>query len=126
MFVSLCRSPGTMFRGDGGSVAKTTETVQAVWLQGLLSVGWKPGHILTRPKLEPGEEREAISFARGSDDPSLFPAVALSRAHRFVMRRDGASALDYGDGRGYLPMRMAVAGVGAGLRVPGRTGSLRT
>jgi len=88
-------------------MAKTTETVQAVWLQGLLSAGWNPGHILRRPKLEPSEEREGISFARGSDDPSLFRAVALSRTHRFVMRRDGASALDYGDGRGYLPMRVA-------------------
>jgi len=90
-------------------MAKTDGTVQAMWLQSLLSAGWNPGHILTRPKLEPGEEHEAICFARGSGDPALFPAAALSRALRFVLRRDGAGALDYGDGRGYLPLRIAVA-----------------
>jgi GntR family transcriptional regulator / MocR family aminotransferase len=59
-----------------------------------------------------------ICFSAGISDSRLFPADDFRRALQAVMRRDGISALDYGECAGYAPLRSTIAHVLAsqGLR----------
>lgn len=50
-----------------------------------------------------------ISFAGGISDSRLFPAEDFRKVLQTVMRRDGINALDYGDRRGYAPLRETIA-----------------
>ena len=50
-----------------------------------------------------------ISFASGIGDPQSFPADEFRKTMQTVMRRDGIDALEYGDRRGYLPLRSTIA-----------------
>jgi GntR family transcriptional regulator / MocR family aminotransferase len=50
-----------------------------------------------------------ISFAGGIGDSNLFPAEDFRKVLQAVMRRDGIEALDYGDRRGYAPLRETIA-----------------
>ena len=77
--------------------------------------------LLTQPgteEISPVEELPAvashpapISFASGSSDTRLFPSEDFRKVIQAVMRRDGAEALDYGDAKGYSPLRATIAGV---------------
>lgn len=49
-----------------------------------------------------------ISFAGGISDSRLFPAEDFRKVLQAVMRRDGINALDYGDRRGYAPLRETI------------------
>lgn len=49
-----------------------------------------------------------ISFAGGIGDSRLFPAEDFRKVLQAVMRRDGIDALDYGDRRGYAPLRETI------------------
>lgn len=49
-----------------------------------------------------------ISFAGGISDSRLFPAEDFRKVLQTVMRRDGINALDYGDRRGYAPLRETI------------------
>lgn len=69
-------------------------------------------------EINPAEEMLAaaghpspISFAGGSPDARLFPSEDFRKVIQVVMRRDGVEALDYGDPRGYEPLRATIAGV---------------
>lgn len=59
-----------------------------------------------------------ITFAIGVGDSQLFPVEDLRKCLQTVMRRDGVSALEYGDASGYFPLRSTIAHVLAsqGLR----------
>ncbi len=59
----------------------------------------------------PARAPQPISFAGGSGDPRLFPADDFRKVMQAVMRRDGAAALEYGDPRGYAPLRSTIAQV---------------
>ncbi len=50
-----------------------------------------------------------ISFASGSSDARLFPAEEFRKVLQTVMRRDGISALDYGEPAGHMPLRTTIA-----------------
>lgn len=52
---------------------------------------------------------DPISFAGGVSDSHLFPADDFRKVLQAVMRRDGIQALDYGDRRGYTPLRETIA-----------------
>ncbi len=71
------------------------------------------------PAMKPGA-RSAIAFENGTGDPTLFPANEIRRILQSVLRRDGLAAWDYGDQRGYAPLRETIAQVLAsqGLVIP--------
>src|SRR5512146_2141287 len=50
-----------------------------------------------------------ISFASGQSDARLFPADDFRRVLQTVMRRDGITALDYGEPAGHMPLRVIIA-----------------
>lgn len=54
---------------------------------------------------------DPIHFAGGISDPRLFPAEDFRKVLQAVMRRDGIEALEYGDRRGYAPLRETIAHV---------------
>src|SRR5512146_2448598 len=50
-----------------------------------------------------------ISFASGQSDARLFPADDFRRVLQTVMRRDGITALDYGEPAGHMALRVTIA-----------------
>jgi len=52
---------------------------------------------------------DPISFSGGISDSHLFPADEFRKVLQAVMRRDGIEALDYGDRRGFTPLRETIA-----------------
>jgi GntR family transcriptional regulator/MocR family aminotransferase len=54
---------------------------------------------------------QPLNFAGGVGDASLFPVDDLRRAIQTVLRRDGVAALEYGERRGYGPLRGTIAQV---------------
>jgi GntR family transcriptional regulator/MocR family aminotransferase len=52
-----------------------------------------------------------ITFASGTGDSHLFPTEDFRKVMQAVMRRDGTAALEYGDPRGYAPLRGTIAQV---------------
>jgi GntR family transcriptional regulator/MocR family aminotransferase len=59
----------------------------------------------------PARAPQLVSFAGGTGDPRLFPADDFRKVMQAVMRRDGAAGLEYGDPRGYAPLRSTIAHV---------------
>jgi len=62
-----------------------------------------------REILKVSSQPETISFAGGLPNPSFFPADKLANAAETVLRKDGASALQYWVTEGYLPLRSFIA-----------------
>ncbi|CAG0936409.1 2-aminoadipate transaminase [Thermoflexales bacterium] len=52
-----------------------------------------------------------LSLANGTGDPHLFPVKDFHKIMQTVIRRDGIAALEYGDPRGYAPLRRTIAHV---------------
>lgn len=50
-----------------------------------------------------------ISFARGIPSPEMFPIAELLEASRYAIVNDAATALNYGEPFGYLPLRRLLA-----------------
>ena len=59
--------------------------------------------------LQAGGHPRPISFASGISDSRLFPAEEFRRALQTAMRRDGIDALEYGERKGYAPLRKGIA-----------------
>jgi GntR family transcriptional regulator / MocR family aminotransferase len=59
----------------------------------------------------PSAGDDAIRFDTGTGDARRFPVEELRRTMLSVLRRDGRSALEYGDPRGYAPLRKTMAQV---------------
>lgn len=59
-----------------------------------------------------------IDFSSGIGDKSLFPTEDFRKVIQTVMRRDGNAALEYGDRRGYAPLRCTIAHVLASQGLP--------
>lgn len=55
--------------------------------------------------------RSPISFAGGGGDSRLFPSEDFRKILQMTGRRHGSAALEYGDYRGHLPLRAAIARV---------------
>ena len=56
-------------------------------------------------------QSQTISFSGGSNSPNMFPTDDFRKVLQTVMRRDGMSALDYGESNGYAPLRATIAHV---------------
>lgn len=72
------------------------------------------GGIVTNPDaadelLEARGHSRPISFASGISDSRLFPVEEFRRVFQSVMRRDQIDALEYGDRKGYAPLRKGIA-----------------
>jgi GntR family transcriptional regulator / MocR family aminotransferase len=61
-----------------------------------------------------------ISFAGGTSASHLFPADDFRKVLQTIMRRDGISALEYGESNGYAPLRSTIAHVLASQGLPAR------
>ena len=58
-----------------------------------------------------GQHSGLISFAGGTSASHMFPADDFRKVLQTVMRRDGMSALEYGESNGYSPLRSTIAHV---------------
>ena len=84
--------------------AKESAGPWPLWQQALCPSAAPP------PVSKPGT-RSVIAFESGAGDPDLFPANEIRRTLQAVLRRDGLAAWDYGDQRGYAPLRENIAEV---------------
>lgn len=80
-----------------------------LWQQHLDARGAPASAVLPDDLLAEAGHPDPISFASGSGDPQSFPADEFRKTLQGVMRRDGNSALEYGDRRGYPPLRGTIA-----------------
>ena len=60
--------------------------------------------------LDREQEPGVISFAGGIPDLDTFPVDDFRKAMQTVFRRDGKTAMDYGQAQGYPPLRAAISG----------------
>jgi GntR family transcriptional regulator/MocR family aminotransferase len=65
-----------------------------------------------------GRRADLIDFARGSGDQRLFPVEEYRRVIQTVLHRDGMAALDYGEHRGYAPLRATIAQILTAQGIP--------
>jgi GntR family transcriptional regulator / MocR family aminotransferase len=79
------------------------------------SPGSRPAEMLTT-----AGHSDPINFASGSGDAHLFPVEDYRKVIQNVLKRDGMEALDYGDLRGYAPLRSTVAHILASQGIPAR------
>ncbi len=59
-----------------------------------------------------------ISFASGTGDARLFPVEDFRKVLQNVLRRDGITALEYGEHNGFAPLRATIAHVLASQGLP--------
>lgn len=86
---------------------KTAEAVWPLWQQTLPERSLGARAVVEQMRLTAGRA-DHISFAGGISDSHLFPAEDFRKVLQAVMRRDGIDALDYGDRRGYAPLRETI------------------
>jgi GntR family transcriptional regulator/MocR family aminotransferase len=71
-----------------------------------------PGFALApRTSVDDREAASGVLLSDGTPDLRLAPRVALARAYRHVLRGRDVTALGYGDPRGHLRLRRALAGM---------------
>ncbi len=87
---------------------KSAEAVWPLWQQTLPERSLGARAAVEQMRLTSGRA-DHISFAGGISDSHLFPAEDFRKVLQAVMRRDGIDALDYGDRRGYAPLRETIA-----------------
>ncbi|HEX9118291.1 MAG TPA: PLP-dependent aminotransferase family protein [Anaerolineae bacterium] len=95
-----------------------------LWQQELLARSWLPaGYELDR--LAAALDRpEAISFAAGMGDSSLFPVEDFRRALLETLRADGRVALGYAERAGFEPLRATIARILAERGIPAQPGQI--
>lgn len=86
---------------------KSAEAVWPLWQQTLPKRSLGARAVVEQMRLTAGRA-DHISFAGGISDSHLFPAEDFRKVLQAVMRRDGIDALDYGDRRGYAPLRETI------------------
>lgn len=87
---------------------KSAEAAWPLWQQTLPERSLGARAVVEQMRLAAGRA-DHISFAGGISDSRLFPAEDFRKVLQAVMRRDGIAALDYGDRRGYAPLRETIA-----------------
>ncbi len=95
-----------------------------LWQQHLQARGAPHAYKLPGDLLAEFGHPHPISFASGTGDPQSFPADEFRKTLQSVMRRDGIAALEYGDRRGYLPLRNTIAHILASQGLPARPESV--
>ncbi len=86
---------------------KSAEAAWPLWQQTLPERSLGARAAVEQMRLAAGRA-DHISFAGGISDSHLFPAEDFRKVLQAVMRRDGIEALDYGDRRGYAPLRETI------------------
>lgn len=86
---------------------KSAEAAWPLWQQTLPERSLGARAAVEQMRLAAGRA-DHISFAGGISDSHLFPAEDFRKVLQAVMRRDGIDALDYGDRRGYAPLRETI------------------
>ena len=80
-----------------------------LWQQGLRVKAEASGVGMLNEAYAAAEHPELINFSDGSGDSHLFPVDDFRKVLQSIMRRDGISALDYGERSGYAPLRSTLA-----------------
>ncbi len=80
-----------------------------LWQQGLRVKVEETGVGMLNETYAVAEHPELINFSDGSGDSHLFPVDDFRKVLQSIMRRDGISALDYGERSGYAPLRSTLA-----------------
>ena len=80
-----------------------------LWQQGLRVKAEASGVGMLNETYAATEHPELINFSDGSGDSHLFPVDDFRKVLQSIMRRDGISALDYGERSGYAPLRSTLA-----------------
>jgi len=68
-----------------------------------------PNSDIAEELLKTGRHPNPISFASGISDARQFPVEEFRKVLQSVMRRDQIDALEYGERRGYAPLREGIA-----------------
>ncbi len=84
-------------------------TAWPLWQQGLRARAEASGVGMLNEAYAAAEHPELINFSDGSGDSHLFPVDDFRKVLQSIMRRDGISALDYGERSGYAPLRSTLA-----------------
>ncbi|WP_416799228.1 PLP-dependent aminotransferase family protein [Ciceribacter azotifigens] len=85
------------------------ERARGTFVAGDLPQGMMASRVVPVPE-EPAEVRPALAFTDGAPDPKLVPNKALARAFRRALLSPAFRAgADYGDARGTLALRQALA-----------------
>ena len=87
----------------------TSGTPWPLWQQGLRIKAEASGAGMLNEAYAAAEHLELINFSDGSGDSHLFPVDDFRKVFQSIMRRDGISALDYGERNGYAPLRETLA-----------------
>ena len=73
------------------------------------ALGFELGRAVEPDDLPPPLPKGVLSLAGGQPDVRYLPAAALARAYRRALRTHGQSLLNYGDARGHVTLRVALA-----------------
>ena len=84
-------------------------TAWPLWQQGLRARAEASGVSMLNRTFATTEHPNLINFSDGSGDSHLFPVDDFRKVLQSIMRRDGISALDYGERSGYAPLRRTLA-----------------
>ena len=87
------------------------EAAWPLWQQTVRTGNILPENDEIDSKVKTGQHPHPIRFAGGASAPHMFPSDDFRRALQTVMRRDGIAALEYGESKGYAPLRSTIAHV---------------
>ncbi len=86
-------------------------TAWPLWQQSVQARSAMYGNPVVDETLKASRHPTPISFAGGVSDSHLYPAEEFRKVLQGVIRRDGISAMDYGERNGYGPLRTTIAHV---------------
>jgi GntR family transcriptional regulator / MocR family aminotransferase len=95
-----------------------------LWQQELLSRAWLPAQYELDRMAAALDRPDAVSFAAGMGDSSLFPVDDFRRAVLETLRRDGPAALGYGERAGFEPLRATIARILTERGIPALPGQI--
>jgi len=78
------------------------------WQISLQARNTVPKHAAIEEMLTAAGHSNPINFASGISDSRQFPAEEFRKTIQSVMRRDGITAMDYGERNGYTPLREGI------------------
>ncbi len=83
-----------------------SRTSWPLWQQSLPSKGGIENRLSSS-----SQKTNLISFANGNGDPHLFPISDFRHSLQTVIRRDGITALEYGDTQGFIRLRKTITSI---------------
>jgi GntR family transcriptional regulator/MocR family aminotransferase len=117
---ALLEADGLVIRRTGSGTYVLSPGPAPIGAHGTQRVDWPlwqrdvgsavPPHEQVAGSVQAPAHPRPIAFT-GFGDPRRFPVADFYKAIKAVMRRDGIAALEYGDMRGYAPLRATIAHV---------------